>query len=331
MYTSLNGYCPAKALGAGRKLDAAPAAAQNRRVIVERRGSRLLRRIFTPGLDRERAERVYREFDDQRGFRAYHDACRAAFTREAKSPSAAINETGFEYLEVMSPAAAEDLLGRATAAAPLTYVKKDTKNLEGFRLAEPRLVEEILSAALPAVVDDRAVRFFGSEYLVHWFTLTRTAPAPEQPSVSFRWHCDKGPRGHLKLLLYMNATGEHGGTTSLIDLTETARVARAGYLFGPAGRRTGDLAFLSRLAGSELSECRRPLRAGEGLLFQPASVLHRGISPQRGPRVVLTLCLLPSPIHWREAFHRGVMSDLAQDEKWPRHARELHRDVGRPA
>jgi hypothetical protein len=297
-------------------------------VIVEGRGSRLLRSIFTPRLDRGRAERVHREFDDHRGFRAYHDACRAAFARDAKAPSAPINETGFEYLEVMSPARAEDLLGRATATGPLTYVKKDTRNLEGFRLEEPRLVEEILSAALPEVVDDRAVRFFGSEYLVHWFTLTRTAPAPEQPSVSFRWHCDKGPRGHLKLLVYLNATDEHGGTTALIDLTETARLARTGYLFGPAGRRTGDLAFLSRLAGSELHECRRALRAGEGLLFQPASVLHRGISPQRGPRVVLTLCLLPSPIHWSEAFRRGAMSDLAQDDKWPRHASELLRDMG---
>ena len=254
--------------------------------------------------------------------------CQAAFARDAKAASAPINETGFEYLEVMSQAGAEDLLGRATATGPLTYVKKDTRNLEGFRLEEPRLVEEILAAALPEVVDDRAVRFFGSEYLVHWFTVTRTAPAPEQQSVSFRWHCDKGPRGHLKLLVYLNATDEHGGTTSLIDLTETAQVARTGYLFGPAGRRTGDLAFLSRIAGSELRECRRALRAGEGLLFQPASVLHRGISPQRGPRVVLTLCLLPSPIHWREAFHRGAMSDLALDEKWPRHARELLRDMG---
>jgi hypothetical protein len=297
-------------------------------VIVNGRGARLLRSIFAPRLDRGRAERIHREFDDERGFRLYHEACRAAFTRDAKAPATAITEVGFEYLEVMSRARADDLLGRATATGPLTYVKKDTTNLEGFRLEEPRLVEEILAAALPDVVDDRAVRFFGSEYLVHWFTLTRTAPAPEQPSVSFRWHCDKGPRAHLKLLVYLNATDEHGGTTSLIDLMETARVARTGYVFGPTRRRTGDLAVLSRLAGAELHECRRALRAGEGLLFQPSSVLHRGISPQRGSRVVLTLCLLPSPLHWTEAFHRGAMSDLAEDEKWPGHASELLRDLG---
>lgn len=292
------------------------------------RGGRLLCKIFKPGLDPARAERVYREFDEERGFRAYHELCRAAFTRDAKTPTAPINETGFEYLEAMSQARAADLLRRATATVPLTYVKKDTRNLQGFKIMEPSLVEEILSAALPEPVDDRAGRFFGSEYLVHWFTLTRTAPAPEQKSVSFRWHCDKGPRSHLKLLVYLNPTDEHGGNTALIDLAETARVARTGYLFGPASKRTDDLAFLSRLAGGELRECRRALRAGEGLLFQPASVLHRGISPQRGPRVVLTLCLLPSPTHWSEAFRRGAMSDLAQDEKWPRHASELLRDMG---
>jgi hypothetical protein len=65
-------------------------------VIVKGRGSRILRRIFTPGLDRGRAERVYREFEDQRGFRAYHEVCQAAFARDAKGPSAPINETGFE-------------------------------------------------------------------------------------------------------------------------------------------------------------------------------------------------------------------------------------------
>lgn len=306
-----------------RQLDGTLAAAYSRCVIRERRGGRLLRNIFKPWLDPGRPERVYREFDEERGFRAYHERCRAAFARDAKAPNAPINEAGFEHLEVMSQARAEDLLARAAATGPLTYVKKDTRSLEGFRLGDPRLVEEILGTALPAAVDDRAVRFFGSEYLVHWFTLARTAPAPEQKSVSFRWHCDKGPRGHLKLLVYLNATDEHGGNTALVDLAGTARVARTGYLFGPAARRSDDLAVLSRLAGSELRECRRPLRAGDGLLFQPANVLHRGISPPRGPRVVLTLCLLPSPIPWREAFRRGVMSDLAQDDKWPPHASEL--------
>ena len=76
---------------------------------------------------------------------------------------------------------------------------------------------------------------------------------------------------------------------------------------------------------------RRALRAGEGLLIQPASVLHRGISPKRGPRFVLALCLLPSPIHWREALRRGAMPDLARDETWPRHASELLRSMGLPA
>jgi hypothetical protein len=289
------------------------------------------RRILEPRFDPARAERVYRDFDEERGFRAYHELCRAEFSRDAKTLTTPVNETGFEYLEVMDQVRAADLLKKITATVPLTYVKKDTKNLQGFRPTEPGLVEEILSAALPEPVDDRVIRFFGSEYMVHWFTLTQAPPAPEQKSVSFRWHCDKGPRCHLKLLVYLNPTDEHGGTTALIDLAETTRVARAGYLFGRASKRTKDLAFLSRLAGSDLRECRRALRAGEGLLFQPASVLHRGISPQRGPRFVLALCLLPSPIHWTEALRRGAMYDLARDEKWPRHASELLRRMGLPA
>ena len=70
------------------------------------------------------------------------------------------------------------------------------------------------------------------------------------------------------------------------------------------------------------------MSAGQGVLFQPATVLHRGVSPSRGPRYVLTLCLLPSPVPWQEALRRGAIVDLADDEKWPAHANELLSALG---
>ena len=63
--------------------------------------------------------------------------------------------------------------------------------------------------------------------------------------------------------------------------------------------------------------------AGDGVIFQPATVLHRGISPRLGARYVITLCLLPSPVHWETALERGAMSDLATDTKWHRNAAEI--------
>jgi hypothetical protein len=65
------------------------------------------------------------------------------------------------------------------------------------------------------------------------------------------------------------------------------------------------------------------MNPGDGVIFQPAMVLHRGVGPTMAPRYVVTLCLLPSPVPWQQALARGAFSDLAMDEKWYRHATEL--------
>lgn len=296
---------------------------------TQRRAVRVLpKRWFRRALDPARAARVYAEFDERRGYAAYHELCRRLAPRSGVAPSSDLETTGAETFALMPPAAAMSLLESAAAGGSIAALKKDSKHLEGFRITETSRVEAILAAALPPVADQRIAAFFGSEYLVHWFTVTRTPPAEQQDSVSFLWHCDRGPRDHLKLLLYLNATRDHGGNTEFLDLADTVRVGEAGYLFGPTEKRTGDLEEISRRVGCALRPRRFEIDAGGALLFQPSSVLHRGISPTRGPRFVVTLCLLPSPAPWREALRRGTCSDLAEDEKWHVHAAELGAKLG---
>jgi hypothetical protein len=76
------------------------------------------------------------------------------------------------------------------------------------------------------------------------------------------------------------------------------------------------VARLERLARRRLPTHRGPREAGEAVLFQPARLLHRGISPTRGPRLTVTLCLLPSLVDCRRALRAGAMSDFAIDEMW---------------
>src|SRR5690606_40431530 len=123
----------------------------------------------------------------------------------------------------------------------------------------------------------------------------------EHAIVAFKWHCDKGPSSHLKLIVYLNPTREHGGNTEFMDVEDTAAVARRGYLFGWSKTRTDDVAHLSRLAGRPLGTELRERAAGEAVLFQPSRLLHRGISPTRGDRLAATLCLLRSPADWQAA------------------------------
>ncbi len=277
---------------------------------------RLKDRFYKPELDAGRAQRVYRDYDIGRRYGEYHEYCQARFKREAEAaPGTDLQQQGFEYFTALKEQEAvrrcEELHGYSSG-----LIKKDSKHLEGFQSADKSWVEELLGMVLTGPVDQRILEYFKSEYLLHWVTFSVTRQAREQKSVSFRWHCDKGPSAHLKLIVYLNPTGEHGGNTEFINLEDSKAVARHGYLFGWSKSRTSDIQRLSRIAGRELTSHASPLRAGQAVLFQPAQVLHRGFSPDRGDRLVLTLCILPSPVHWKLALQSGVLFDLAVDEKW---------------
>jgi hypothetical protein len=200
--------------------------------------------------------------------------------------------------------------------------------VESFPIDDAEFIEELLTSALTPEVDDRATRFFGSEYLVYWFVVNGAMPLPDENRNAFLWHCDTGPRAHLKLLVYLNSAEEHGGNTAFLDIEATRKLARSGYIFGSLAERREDLSSLAEGVGSRFEPKSWSVKAGEAFLFQPANVLHRGVMPSGDPRYVLHILLLPSPVPWKEALRRKVMIDITRDEKWHRDARELVRGLG---
>lgn len=288
------------------------------------------RKYFERRLDRGRAERVYHEFEQQRGYAAYHEFCRRACQREPRAV-AALARDGYLALEAMTPAVAAGVLGRCMREAAPGYLKKDTRRLRGWRVTDEALAEALAAAALSPVVDAAIAGWFGAEYLVHWLTVAETAPGREPASVSFRWHCDRGPRQHLKLIVYLNDGSEHGGGTAFLSRADSAAVAASGYLFGRAKRRTCTVAGLGELTAYPVTPWHAPTTAGAAVLFEPSSIVHTGIMPTRAPRYALTLCLLPSPLPWREALARGTRSDLMEEELWHGHAAELLERLALPA
>lgn len=289
---------------------------------------RKLKRWLEPDLEPGRVARVFEEYDDRRGYAAWHAQCRAALARPlpAGGEPQAVTRKGFLVSQAMPHQKARELLGAVGAAdgKQPERIKRDSGKLEGYGLDDPALLRLLAGNALTPELDAQCLGFFQSEYFVYWCTLSRTAAQEEGPAnVSFMWHCDRGPRAHLKLLVYLNDFSEHGGGTSYLDLEESEAVARSGYVFARGKRRTGSLDALSSLAGRPLSAYDHLPRAGDAVLFQPARVLHRGITPKLGPRYVLTLCLLPSPVHWSEAMARSAQIDLRQDPIWHDDARQL--------
>lgn len=290
-----------------------------------------VRKFFQPALDPARVQRVFRQFDVERGYDEYRAWCREQLARKVPADDVCqLLARGFEVVDVMDPTTASDLTSRASANTALAALKRDSNKLKGYGIHDPQLMDALFSQALSPKVDALCLRFFRSEYLVHWFALSVTPPGNEPASVSFRWHCDKGPTSHLKLLVYLNGVEAHGGGTAFVDLADTAAVARTGYLFARGRKRTGSLEELSVMAGKELQAYEHFPRAGDAVLFQPSSVMHSGITPRTGDRVVLTLCLLPSPLPWRDALARGTLSDLSRDPLWHGHARELRQRLQIP-
>lgn len=294
---------------------------------------RKVRRWLEPDLDPQRVTKVFEEFEERRGYGAWHAQCRAALSRPLPPRDVAgpLVRNGFLVKDVMSREQACDLLAAVGAAEGKKpeRVKLDSAKLEGYSLDDPAIVRRLARSALTPEIDAHCLDYFRSEYFIYWYTLTRTPPQSERDAtVSFMWHCDRGPRAHLKLLVYLNDYSEHGGGTSYLDVDGSEAVARTGYIFARGKRRTGSLEALSKMAGRTLSAYDHMPRAGDAVLFQPSRVLHRGITPTLGPRYVFTLCLLPSPIGWSEALDRSAQIDLRYDPVWHYDAAALGKRFG---
>jgi hypothetical protein len=250
-------------------------------------------------------------------------------TRTPPPGNGQVSKNGFV---VVKPAISRDVAHALLAAVGADghkepeRLKRDSAKLEGYALEDPTLLRRLAQSALTPEIDTHCLDFFGSEYFVYWCTLSRTAPQEDGPAnVSFMWHCDRGPRAHLKLLVYLNDYSEHGGGTSYLDLDASEAVARSGYVFARGKRRTGSLDEISLLARRPITAYDHLPLAGDAVLFQPSRVLHRGITPKLGPRYVLTLCLLPSPLPWWQAMERSAQIDLRIDPIWHEDARALAR------
>lgn len=285
--------------------------------------SRLRGWAAKPRLDPRWAERVRSRYEVDAGYADYHAFCRSRFARAPARGPAPLLEKGRDLLRVLDASAAREIQRDIeTRFRPLPTQPK-ARHLESFHVDDERWSRALLERIVTREVEERAARFFGSEFFVYWFTVTRATPVRELGRNSFRWHCDRGPVGHLKLLLYLNGCEEHGGGTEFLDLETTRGLRASGYVFAPVKTRVTDLAPLAERFGVAYAPWSPELRAGEGVLFQPSSVLHRGMLPTHGHRDVITVCLLPSPIPWQAAYDRARVLSTQQYDKWHKNAAQL--------
>ncbi len=230
------------------------------------------------------------EYDSGLGWTAHLARCRAAFRRPGGPRDHPLNRTLYTVLP---------MLDAATCAELRALIDGDSD-----RLLDDGLILALLSRLFAPRTDHALTAFFRSEYLADWFSFQR-AEADETTNPSLRWHFDSGSTWFLKILCYLNGTEDHGAPTRVLNAAQSAALAKAGYGFPEVGDRLDDLAPLAARLGCACDPISIPAAEGDGLIFNPQLLLHRGERPDGAHRYLLQVCVVPSPIPWHAAFRHG--------------------------
>jgi len=241
-------------------------------------------------------------------FEQWHDVCREWVADQVPADHSEFAGGGFEKMPFLETAEASTVKAHIEEASMVAgNVKPTGEYQDTVREESSEYLFGLLGKILNDDVSDRIRSYFQSEFFVHWFQFARAYPHPN-PSDSFLWHRDGGPKAFVNIMIYLNPTEEHGGNTHFLDIETTAKLARVGYEFPNVEERLGDLTELAAKAGAKYEPFISTINAGEGLIFKAREVLHRGVLPTMGPRYVMFINLMPSFRPWRDGFERWPMN-----------------------
>jgi hypothetical protein len=278
------------------------------------------------GLDPARSVSRLAEYDIDRGYEEYAAACRSASSSPPEPTGDAelratfeMQSRGFTCLDVLDAEAAATLRQRVVDLPILPPRTEEIDYSDTFDLPET-VRRELIEACLPEPVAATIGRHFGSHFFVYGCHATRLRPGSPSKR-SMLWHCDSGPTRHLKMIVYLEDSRVSGGNTAFLDRATSDGFLEHGYTFGPVRKRRHDLSGLARHLGLRFEPQAWDMKAGQGLLFEPSRVLHRGVVPDRAPRHVFTMVLLPSTRPWTEVLTARPTPIF---KGWfPKHAKEL--------
>lgn len=277
-------------------------------------------------LDPSRAKATYALYDETRGYAKYTRQCQDAFRGNRHSKPSLLEQQGIEHLTILEEKNADDFLSQLPSVTQKAYSKPEMDYSEFLQIRDQGFLLQWFQKIFSTELTNKIRDYFGSEFLIYWHAFLKAQPA-DQPTRSFLWHCDKGPSSHLKILLYLNDFQEHQGNTIFLDRATTDKFAKIGYVFGPVKKRIEDLGELAKQNGMTFQAHSWEMQAGQGIIFEPAQVLHRGWLPSTGHRYVLVFCLLPSPMHWQVMFDRTNGEGFSSGYTWHEDAQKLWEEV----
>lgn len=281
-------------------------------------------------LDPKRAQAARAHYDVKGKYDLWQAYCRQQFQRKNSPPSSELATKGVEVVRLLSAPEAADVKALLLAnALQFSAAKKGINYADVMRFKETKFLRPVVEKIFSPALDRKIIDIYGSEYFVHSIVANRTMPAKTSKR-SFLWHCDHGPKNFLKINMFLDATSEHGATTEFLDMPTSEGFERIGYTFGAVTRRVADLRPIARKFGGTVNVIHLELDAGEAFIFHGSRCLHRGFLPTRGIRHMLTVVLLPSPVHWTEAWKRPSETGfhMKSGETFPDNAEQLYTELG---
>ena len=165
------------------------------------------------------------------------------------------------------------------------------------------LVEAVLTNGVLRSVLEKILLHTGFPHLV--WNCAYFAKGPDDEEVSDAWHYDNHYNIWTpKLMVYLNSQSEERGATHFVDQGLSRQLSEKSEYVG--------LVFQRELFANRVKELVEelnidpvtldpeyyvfsPEKAGAGVWFCPARALHRGVSPVKGVRHVLSFSLTPLP------------------------------------
>lgn len=167
-------------------------------------------------------------------------------------------------------------------------------------IQSPHVLKAILPHVFTHAVDQQLISYFGSEYCIFWWSIYAVDAGMEQDAYFTRWHADSGPDQHLKVIIYLNSSHDHGSDTAFLSLGTSQALKEVGYLFNDLADRVPDVTELCQYLGVDASESRLQANTGDCLIFNPNQLAHKAIVPTTADRrYALNFSIVPAPFDYR--------------------------------